>query len=97
MTDEKDTMTGEELGEMLLKSVKEMKAGKIARVTHVDVATATKARQRVGASQKDFAHMLGVSVRTLQEWEQGRREPTGAAQTLLKVAVKHPDALRDIS
>jgi putative transcriptional regulator len=47
-------------------------------------------------TQQEFAHLLGVSPRTLQDWEQGRREPTGAARTLLKVAVKHPMVLRDL-
>jgi putative transcriptional regulator len=41
--------------------------------------------------------LLGVSVRTLQEWEQGRREPSAAAQTLIKVAEKHPKVLREIA
>jgi putative transcriptional regulator len=40
---------------------------------------------------------MGVSVRTLQEWEQGRREPSGAAQTLLKIAGSHPELLRELS
>ncbi len=40
--------------------------------------------------------MLGVSVRTLQDWEQGRRHPSGAAQTLLRVAILHPETLRDL-
>ena len=44
-----------------------------------------------------FARLLGVSARTLQDWEQGRREPTGAARTLLKVAVKHPKLLRALA
>jgi putative transcriptional regulator len=46
------------------------------------------------ASQSKFADLLGVSVRTLQQWEQGRRQPTGAAQTLIKVAIHEPRALR---
>ncbi|MNR49258.1 Antitoxin igA-2 [compost metagenome] len=54
------------------------------------------ARAKVGVSQADFALLLHVSKRTLQEWEQGRREPTGAAQTLLRLAVQHPEALRDL-
>ena len=48
-------------------------------------------------SQREFAELLGVSPRTLQDWEQGGREPTGAARTLLWVAVKHPEVLREIS
>lgn len=61
----------------LLASVRQMKAGKAARVTAVEVSAATEARNRVGMSQGEFAKLLGVSVRTLQDWEQGRREPSG--------------------
>jgi DNA-binding transcriptional regulator YiaG len=53
-------------------------------------------RERTGLSQAAFARLLGVSVRTLQEWEQGRRIPSGAARTLLLVAHKNPQALRDM-
>lgn len=51
------------------------------------------ARAATGLSQAAFAKLLGVSVRTLQEWEQGRRAPSGAAATLLRIAERHPDAL----
>lgn len=77
----------------LLQSVREFKAGKHARVTQVEPSAAAQARARVGLSQAQFARLMGVSVRTLQEWEQGRREPTGAAQTLLRVATYSPEAL----
>ncbi|WP_081729307.1 helix-turn-helix domain-containing protein [Pseudomonas sp. QTF5] len=50
----------------------------------------------LGVSQSAFAKLIGVSLRTLQDWEQGRRQPTGAAQTLLRVASQHPEALRDL-
>lgn len=80
----------------LLESVREMKAGRAARVTQVEPTVATQARIKVGLSQSAFAALLGVSVRTLQDWEQGRREPTGAARTLLRVAVAHPEVLRDL-
>lgn len=79
--------------EDLLQSVREFKAGKFARVTQVPTTAAAQARASVGLSQTRFAQLLGVSLRTLQEWEQGRREPTGAAQTLLRVAVRSPEAL----
>lgn len=78
----------------LLASVKQMKRGKAARVTKVKLPAAAEARASVGLSQQEFAQLLGVSPRTLQDWEQGRREPNGAARTLLKVAVKHPKLLR---
>lgn len=77
----------------LLESVKQMRSGKAARVTRVEVPQAAEARLRVGLSQQDFARLLGVSARTLQDWEQGRREPTGAARTLLRVAVRNPEVL----
>ena len=66
----------------LLESVKQMRRGQAARVTKVKVPEAAEARARVGLSQQAFATLLGVSPRTLQDWEQGRREPTGAAKTL---------------
>ena len=78
----------------LLESVKQMRRGKTARVTKVKVPEAAEARARVGLSQQAFALLLGVSARTLQDWEQGRRQPTGAAKTLLRVAVSHPEVLR---
>ena len=78
----------------LLASVRQMKAGKAARVTVVEVSAATEARNRVGMSQDEFAKLLGVSVRTLQDWEQGRREPSGAAKTLLRIASQNPDAVK---
>ena len=80
----------------LLQSVRDMKAGRSARTTAVAVTRASEARSRVGLSQSEFAKLLGVSVRTLQDWEQGRREPTGAAQTLLRVAEQHPRVLRGL-
>lgn len=78
----------------LLESVRQMRRGQAARVTKVKVPQAAEARARVGLSQQEFAILLGVSARTLQDWEQGRREPTGAAKTLLRVAVSNPEVLR---
>ena len=78
----------------LLESVKQMRRGQAARVTKVKLPQAAEARARVGLSQQAFALLLGVSARTVQDWEQGRREPTGAAKTLLRVAVSHPEVLR---
>ena len=81
----------------LLESVRQMQRGEVARSTKVKLPSAAEARMRMGLSQQDFAELLGVSPRTLQDWEQGRREPTGAARMLLKVAVKHPGVLRKIA
>ncbi|MDN5842906.1 MAG: type II toxin-antitoxin system MqsA family antitoxin [Alcaligenaceae bacterium] len=88
-----ESMTGTELGEKLLASVRQMKAGK-GTVVHSPVA---QARLRSQLSQAQFAGLMGVSVRTLQEWEQGRRKPSGAAQTLITVAERHPGILRELA
>jgi putative transcriptional regulator len=80
----------------LLESVRQMKAGKAARSTKVALSPIAEARSRLGMSQSELAALMGVSPRTLQDWEQGRRKPTGAAQTLLRVAIAHPEALRDL-
>lgn len=80
----------------LLESVRQMKRGEAARVTRVAVSEAAEARARTGLSQSEFAALLGVSARTLQDWEQGRRSPTGAARTLLRVATRHPEVLREL-
>jgi putative transcriptional regulator len=78
-----------DLAAELLQSVREMKAGK----TEVVVSLAVEARRRTGLSQSQFAALLGVSVRTLQGWEQGRKQPSGAARTLLTIARTNPKAL----
>jgi len=54
------------------------------------------ARIQLEMSQQQFAAMLGISVRTLHDWEQGRREPSGAARTLLKIAARHPEVVRQV-
>ncbi len=91
----KPSTSGEELGLKLLQSVREMKAAKFARVTQVAVNEVVEARQSTGMSQAEFASALHISKRTLQEWEQGRRSPSGAAQALVRIAKRHPDLLRE--
>lgn len=81
----------------LLASVRQMKAGKAAHLTEVQLSPIVEARNRVRMSQTQFAGLMGVSVRTLQDWEQGRRQPSGAAKTLLRVAAKHPEVLRELA
>jgi putative transcriptional regulator len=85
-------ITGQELGEKLLASVQQMNGG-LGKVVHSPVLAA---RQKSELSQAQFATLLGVSVRTLQEWEQGRRQPSRAAQTLLRVAMTYPNILREL-
>jgi putative transcriptional regulator len=85
-----------DIGAELLASVLEMKAGKVGRIHRVSVSRVTRARSKSGLSQSQFARVLGVSVRTLQEWEQGRRKPSGAAKALLTIAARRPDVIREV-
>ncbi|MBQ9578383.1 MAG: helix-turn-helix domain-containing protein [Ottowia sp.] len=87
-------MDMEQFQQELLASVRQMKAGQAARVTVVPVSAAASARAQLGMTQPEFARLMGVSVRTLQDWEQGRRQPSGAARTLLRVARHAPEAVR---
>jgi len=85
----------EALGRKLLQSVREMKARNFARVTEMPLNEVVEARQSTGLSQAEFATALSISKRTLQEWEQGRRAPSGAAQALIRIARKHPEVVRE--
>lgn len=90
----------EELNEFcnkLLGAVREMKSGQAARKTEVEVSWIVKLRNRTGLTQKQFARLLGVSVRTLQSWEQGARQPSGAAVTVLRLADMNPEALAKLA
>ena len=78
-----------DLAAELLQSVREMRAGR----TRVVSSPVIEARQNTGLSQSQFAALLGVSVRTLQGWEQGRKQPSGAARTLLAIASVNPKAV----
>jgi len=86
-----------DIGAELLTSVREMKAGIRARVHRPEISPIAHARLVSGLSQTAFAALLGVSVRTLQDWEQGRREPSGAAKTLFRVAERHPEVLQELA
>jgi putative transcriptional regulator len=88
-----------ELFEELLQSVKEAAAiergeSKPSRSFNVEnPSDVVRVRKKLGVSQKKFASLMGISQDTLQNWEQGRRHPTGPARVLLKVAARHPKVL----
>jgi putative transcriptional regulator len=91
------------LFEELLESVKQAKAiergeMKPSRTFKFDPKNdVVKARGKLGLSQSKFATLLGISQDTLQNWEQGRREPTGPAKVLLRIASKHPRVLLEVA
>jgi putative transcriptional regulator len=83
------------VGQEILDGLRELKRGEYGRV--ITVPDVAGIRERTGLSQARFASLLGVSVRTLQDWEQGRRAPSGAARTLLMVADRNPKALLEVA
>jgi len=83
------------VGREILQGLRQLKRGEHGRV--LTVPPVASVRQKTGLSQSQFAELLGVSVRTLQEWEQGRRAPSGAARTLLLIAARNPRALLDVA
>lgn len=83
--------TRRNVGREILNGLREIKRNEQARV--INVPEVGLIRKKTGLSQARFAELLGVSVRTLQDWEQGRRAPSGAARTLLMIADQDPNAL----
>ena len=88
---------GRDVWQEVLDGARAIKAGKGKRVKVEPRSPIVRARLKSGLTQAQFADLLGVSRRTLEQWEQGRREPSGAAKTLIRVAERHPEVLRDIA
>ncbi|QPJ66301.1 MAG: helix-turn-helix domain-containing protein [Candidatus Nitrohelix vancouverensis] len=86
-------MKKRDIGHEILKSLQDIKQGKGKRIKSKLPPSVKTIRDNMGLSQSAFVGFLGVSVRTLQEWEQGRRKPSGPATVLLKVAHTHPVVL----
>lgn len=84
-----------DIGTEILEGIRQLKCGESGRV--VSVPDVRSIREKTGLSQAKFAALLGVSVRTLQDWEQERRAPSGAAKTLLSIADKNPSALLEVA
>ncbi len=89
MTEQRD------IGTEILEGIRQLKRGESGRV--VTIPNVRSIRKKTGLSQAKFAVLLGVSVRTLQDWEQERRAPSGAAKTLLLIANKNPSALLEVA
>ena len=84
-------------GAELLRAVEQMKKGKKGRVYTEEQLLAISARKSVNLTQRQFAKLLNVSIDAVQDWEQGRRSPRGAAKTLLMIAQRHPEVLEEIA
>jgi putative transcriptional regulator len=85
-----------DIGNELLQAIREVKAGKYGAKYQVAPNDIIATRMKCGLSQSQFAAALQISPRTLQQWEQGRRQPSGAADTLLKIVARHPEVLREV-
>ncbi len=81
----------------VLDGVREIKSGGGKRSVVEPRSPIVRARLKADLTQEQFAALLGVSRRTLEQWEQGRRKPSQAAKTLIKVAELYPEVLREIA
>jgi putative transcriptional regulator len=89
--------TERDVWQEVLEGVREIKAGGGKRKKAMPKSHVARVRIKSGLSQAEFAAVLGVSKRTLEQWEQGRREPSGAAKTLLRIAERHPEVLVEVA
>ena len=94
-------MTERNIGMEILEGIKEIKKHKEGDIqlkvtTLTDPSPAQVIRKKLELSQSAFAGLMGVSIRTIQDWEQGRRSPKGPAKSLLRVAEQHPEVFADI-
>ena len=88
--------TDRDVWQETLDAVRSIKAGEIGHIETIQLLPVVEARQKTGLSQSRFAELLGISVRTLQDWEQGRRKPSRAAMSLIQIAKQRPDVLREV-
>lgn len=95
-------MTDRDIGMEILEGIREIKAykkegGNLRTRELKEPASPRMIRSQLGISQSAFAGLMGVSLRTVQDWEQGRREPSGPAKTLLRIAEQHPQVLLELA
>jgi len=94
-------MVKREIGQEILAGVREIKAYKAGEKnlrTHTlkEPAPPQVIRARLKLSQAAFAGLMGVSLRTIQDWEQGRRKPSGPAEALLRIAEQKPEVFMEL-
>ncbi len=88
-----DDHEAESIKESLATSLKEISSGEVGRITYPPIANT---RQQTGLTQSQFAQRLGISINTLQSWEQGQRQPSGAAATLMRLLNKRPELVKEL-
>ena len=94
-------MSERDIGQEILEGIREVKAYKAGKKALVnrklsDPSDPKTIRRKLNLSQAAFAGLMGVSVRTVQDWEQNRREPSGPAKSLLRIAEQHPEVFLEI-
>ena len=94
-------MSDRDIGQEILEGIKEIKKHKKAKIklkTHAltEPSPPSEIRRKLKLSQSAFASLMGVSPRTIQDWEQGRRKPQGPAKSLLRIAEQHPEVFTEI-
>ena len=95
-------MTERDICREILEGIREIKAFKRGEIQGLRTrelkqhAPPEEIRSRLKLSQAAFAGLMGVSVRTIQDWEQGRREPSGPAKSLLRIAEQHPEVFMEL-
>lgn len=95
-------MAKRDIGQEILDGIREIKAHKAGELKLQkrelkQPAPAKEIRAHLKLSQMAFAGLMGVSLRTVQDWEQGRREPNGAAKTLLRIAQQYPEVFLELA
>ena len=94
-------MSKRDIGLEILEGIKEIKAHKDHKIElktteQSEPSSSQEIRRKLELSQTAFSVLMGVSVRTIQDWEQGRRTPKGPARSLLRVAEQHPEVFSRI-
>jgi putative transcriptional regulator len=84
------------IGQEILDSIQDIKQGLGKKRIVEGYEDVRRIRQELNLSQEAFSSLMCISIRTLQEWEQGRRHPRGPALSLLRIAHKHPEAFIDL-
>jgi putative transcriptional regulator len=95
-------MTKRDVGMEILEGIREIKAFKAGKVNlrtreWKTPASPKEIRTQLQLSQSAFAGLIGVGLRTLQDWEQGRRQPSGPAKTLLRIVEQRPEVLKELA